>query len=268
MNDELARTSQMLLPRFDTGWWSRYELRGGMASLDYHRYVTALLWKLSHVLGGGVWAHQARRFSADWRQPPRLVPSAQSRRVYLLATGARSQVRLVFRVSKPAELTVQVGDTSATAWRPAGTHVLLWRPAAHTRSRVAPSISARDYAGNSAHAMLLPISVRRDTTPPVLRAQLIGNVLFWRARDALSTHLRGVLLSPGPRGGIRRTKLPHLGGAGVLSVIPPARLVVADDSGNIAQVGLAAFRQPAPSPRAADLPALRPAAHERLIWIR
>lgn len=268
MTDELARTSKVLLPRFDTGWWSRYELRGGPASLAYHRYVTALLWKLSHALHGSVWAHHAGRFRADWRQPPRLVPLAQTRHVYLRATGARSQARLVFRVSKPAELTVHMGDASATAWRPAGRHVLLWRPAVRTPSSVTASISATDYAGNSAHAKLLPVGVRRDTAPPVLRTQLIGNALFWWARDALSPHLRVVLLSPEPRGGIRRTALPHPGGGGVLAVVPPARLVVADGSGNIAQVGVAAYGVQAPSPRAADLPALRPAARERLIWVR
>jgi len=56
---ELADSSRLLLPRFDTGWWSRYELSGGNAPIDYHRYVTPLPWRLARTSGSTVWARQA-----------------------------------------------------------------------------------------------------------------------------------------------------------------------------------------------------------------
>jgi hypothetical protein len=260
----LAQSSRLLLPRFDTGWWSRYELSGGNAPIDYHRYVTALLWKLARTYGGGVWARQAQRFRVDWRQPPQLAVRPPRRRVYLLSSGEHAQVSLVFSVSKPAELTVRVGDVSVTAWRSAGRHILLWRPGAHTRSAVTGSVSAVDYASNVSATSTPAIQVRRDTTPPTVEAQLVGNALFWRAHDRLSRRLRGKLL--GPSG----TELREMGQFGVMSVVPGAPrawLLVADGSGNTTRVRLAGSSlQP---PRGArSLSALRPPAREALIWIR
>jgi len=261
---ELADSSRLLLPRFDTGWWSRYELSGGNAPIDYHRYVTSLLWRLARTSGSTVWARQAERFRVDWRQPPQLAIRPPPRRLYLLSSEEHAQLSLVFSVSKPAVLTVRVGAVSVTARRPAGRHVLLWRPGAHTRSTVGASVSAVDYAGNASKASTHAIQVRRDTTPPAVEAQLLGHALFWRASDHLSRRLRGVLL------GAARTELPDMRESGVLSVVPqapPAWLVVADSSGNTARVRLS--RSPvARPPRAFALPALRPPPHEALIWIQ
>ena len=265
LTNRLAQSSRLLLPRFDTGWWSRYELSGGNAPIDYHRYVTSLLWKLARTFGGGVWARQAQRFRVDSRRPPALSVLPPRRRVYLLSTGRHAQVSLVFVVSKPAMLTVRVGSVSATAWRPAGRHVLLWRPGAHTRPVVTARISAVDYAGNRGSASSRAIQVRRDTTPPVVEAQRIGDALFWRARDRLSRHLRGVLLGPG------RTELRDLRPSGVRSILPgpapPAWLLVADSSGNTARVRLSGSTVAAArGPR--GLPALGPPSREALIWVR
>jgi hypothetical protein len=267
LTGKLAQSSRLLLPRFDTGWWSRYALSGGNAPVDYHRYVTSLLWKLARTFGGGVWARQAQRFRVDLRQPPALSVLPPRRRVYLRSSGRHAQVSLVFDVSKPAVLTVRVGDASVTAWRPAGRHVLLWRPGARTRPTVTAAISAVDYAGNRGSASPAAIQVRRDTAPPVVDARLVGNVLFWRASDRLSRHLRGVLL------GQERTELGELRPSGVRSIpagaappaeVPAAWLLVADDSGNTARVRLSGSAGGAPR----RLPALRPPARETLIWVR
>jgi hypothetical protein len=263
---ELAHSSQVLLPRFDTGWWSRYELSGGNAPVGYHRYVTSLLWKLSRTFGGLVWARQAQRFRSDLRQPPSISVLPPRRRVYLLSSGRHAQVSVVFTVSKPAVLTARVGDVSTTAWWPAGRHVLLWRPGLHTPSTVKATISAVDFAGNRTTLSTRAIQVRRDRTPPVVHAQLIGDVLFWRGHDRLSRHLRGTLLGPGGR-----TKLPDLAPSGVRSLVPwsapPVWLLVADSSGNTARVRLSGptagrLRPPI------RLPALKPATREVLTWVR
>jgi hypothetical protein len=262
LTGELAQSSRLLLPRFDTGWWSRYALSGGNASMDYHRYVTSLLWKLARTFGGGVWARQAERFRVDWREPPALSVVPPRRRVYLLSSGRHAQVSLVFTVSKPAVVTVRVGAASVTGWRRAGRHVLLWRPGAQTRPSVSATISAVDYAGNRAAASTRTIQIHRDTTSPVVHAQLIGDALFWQARDRLSEHLRGALVGSG------RTELGALAPSGVRSVLPSATrvawLLVADSSGNTARVRLS--RSAAGQPL--GLPALRPPARPTLIWVR
>jgi hypothetical protein len=266
LTDELAQSSRLLLPRFDTGWWSRYELSGGNAPIDYHRYVTSLLWKLAHTLRGGPWARQAQRFSIDWRRPPVLTVLPPRRRVYLLSSGGNAQISLVLTVSKPAVLTVQVGDVSVTAWRPAGRHVLLWRPGAHTPSAVAAKISAVDYAGNRSSASTRVIQVRRDTTPPVVEAELVGDALFWRARDRLSRHLRGMLLGSG------RVELRDLAPSGIRAILPgtapPTWLLVADSSGNTVPVRLSGSPTAAPTVRLPRLRARRPPARAALIWVR
>lgn len=264
LTQELAESSRMLLPRFDTGWWSRYELSGGNAPLDYHRYVTVLLWKVARTFGGALWAREAQRFRFDWRQPPALSVLPPRRMVYLLSSGRHAQISLVFTVSKPAVLTIRIGDVSATAWRPAGRHLLLWRPGAQTRSAVTATISAVDLAGNRTSVATDSIQVHRDTTPPAVDAQLVGDVLFWRARDQLSHHLRGVLLGPG------RTELRNVAHSGVRSLLPgtvhPTWLLVADSAGNTARVRLSESTPAAQQPP--RLPALTPPTREALIWVR
>ncbi len=266
LTDELARSSRLLLPRFDTGWWSRYELSGGNAPIDYHRYVTSLLWKLARAFGDHVWARQAQRFRIDLRQPPSISVLPPRRRVYLLSSGRHAQINVVFTLSKPAKVTARIGDVSTTAWRPAGRHVLLWRPGAHTLSTVNATISAVDYAGNRTSSATSTIQVRRDNTPPVARAQHIGRVLFWKARDRLSRHLRGELLQPG-----EQTELRDLAPSGMQSVLPgappPTGLLVADNSGNTARISLTAPTT-APPRLPPRLPTLKPPSREALTWIR
>ena len=267
--DELARTSQQLLPAFDSGWWSRYELGGGNAPLDYHRYVTSLLWKLAHAFAGGPWARQARRFSADWREPPHLSIRESTGPVYLRASGPRAIERLEIFLSKPATLTVRLGSSSVTGWRAAGSHVVLWRPSEHTQATVAATISATDYAGNHAEAAPPPIKVLHDTTPPLVRAQLIGDLLFWRASDELSPQLRGLVLFPNGR---RAMALPKLDRSGALALTPdaqpPAWLVVADNSGNTTRIELTDSSMPPPPHRLPTMAPLPTRTKETLIWIR
>lgn len=261
LSGALAQSSRLLLPRFDTGWWSRYELAGGDSPLGYHQFVTSLLWKLARTFGGGVWARQAKRFRFDWRQPPAISFAPPRRSVYLLSSGRHAQASIVFKVSKPAVLTVRVGGVSSTAWRSAGRHVLLWRPGAFTRPTVRAAISAVDRVGNRGTASSRVIQVRRDTTPPVVHAQRIGNVVFWRATDQLSPHLRGMLVGQG------QARLAPLAASGACGLVPgappPAWLLVADSSGNTTRVRLSDSIAGAPP----WLPSLRPPAHAALMWV-
>jgi D-glucuronyl C5-epimerase C-terminus len=266
LTGELAHSSRLLLPRFDTGWWSRYELWGANAPIEYHKYVTSLLWKLARAFGDALWARQAQRFRIDLRQPPSISVLPPRRSVYLLSSGRNAQISVVFTLSKPAKVTARIGAVSTTAWRPAGRHVLLWRPGAHTFSTVNATISAVDFAGNRTSSSASTIRVERDTTPPIVRAQLIGNVLFWKARDRLSRHLRGELFQPG-----RQTQPQDLAPSGVQLLLagapPPTWLLVADDSGNTARIRLNdATTVPPRLP--SRLPRLKLPTREALTWVR
>src|SRR5204863_10213068 len=67
---KLERTAAALLPRFDTGAWSLYSLRGGESTLSYHDYVIGLLRKLATRTSDPVWAAAADRFAAYETEPP------------------------------------------------------------------------------------------------------------------------------------------------------------------------------------------------------
>lgn len=60
---QLTRATKTLLPRFDTGRWSRYELGGGEALLHYHLYHVALLRKLAADTGDSFWRAWATRWA-------------------------------------------------------------------------------------------------------------------------------------------------------------------------------------------------------------
>jgi peptidoglycan hydrolase-like protein with peptidoglycan-binding domain len=67
--DQLDTALHRLLPRFDTGCWSRYSLGGAPASRSYHAYHVQLLRRLFSVTGDPLWRRYADRFGRDLRAP-------------------------------------------------------------------------------------------------------------------------------------------------------------------------------------------------------
>jgi len=59
----LDRATRGLLPRFDTGCWSRYLLGGGAASRHYHEYHVALLKLLAAKTEATVYRDAATRWA-------------------------------------------------------------------------------------------------------------------------------------------------------------------------------------------------------------
>jgi hypothetical protein len=57
------RAAARLLPRFDTGSWSLYSLRGSPAPVSYHLYVVKLLGQLAERTGMLIWRRYERRFA-------------------------------------------------------------------------------------------------------------------------------------------------------------------------------------------------------------
>jgi hypothetical protein len=62
---ELETAARRLLPRFDTGCWSRYSLGGALASPHYHAYHIVLLRRIARVTGERSWAAMADRWRRD-----------------------------------------------------------------------------------------------------------------------------------------------------------------------------------------------------------
>src|SRR6185312_7541714 len=62
MATRLTAAARALLPKFDTGYWSLYSLKGDESPLDYHDYVIGLLRKLKARTGDTVWQKAADRF--------------------------------------------------------------------------------------------------------------------------------------------------------------------------------------------------------------
>jgi hypothetical protein len=61
--NDLVVAARRLLPRFDMGCWSRYELGGAAASLRYHTYHVELLRQLATTHPAPIWRQTSLRWS-------------------------------------------------------------------------------------------------------------------------------------------------------------------------------------------------------------
>ncbi|MGH3029503.1 MAG: D-glucuronyl C5-epimerase family protein, partial [Gaiellaceae bacterium] len=59
----MTAAARALLPRFDTGCWSRYSLDGALASTSYHTYHVSLLRQLARRTGDAVWSETTARWN-------------------------------------------------------------------------------------------------------------------------------------------------------------------------------------------------------------
>jgi len=242
---DLRRTARVLLPRFDTGSWSRYALGGGAATLEYHSYVTALLWKLSARQAGGRWRVYANRFSKYRRLPPVLRRGRPAPEVLPVLDGYRDFAPVGFWLSKPATVTFQIAGTRTSQWFERGWRTFYWWPEAVEPGRYPVWATATDRGGNATLLGLPWVHVGEDTEPPDVRVSLDGHRLEWRASDPKSPWFE-VRLERLVDGRVKRRTLgrfKRLGAARLAS--PPTRfgtitVVVADSSGNVSRIPLCA----------------------------
>ncbi len=108
----LTDSARTLLPRFDTGYWSLYSLKGDESSLDYHDYVVALLGKIGTRTGEPAWKEVADRFRAYETQPPLIRPRAGA------ADGLPQARRRVPRRGGDQLLALEALDGHAAGRRP------------------------------------------------------------------------------------------------------------------------------------------------------
>lgn len=245
----LKRSSALMLPRFDTRYWSLYSL-GRESPLKYHLYVIGLLKKLGARTGEPLWTRTATRFERYTKEPPRFALGKAVPVLYPWPTdGFRDEARLVFWVSKISTVTLHVGGERHVFSLTKGWHSYVWRPGARRPRVYRPFVSAVDLAGNRGAAALRPVVIEIDRAPPELKARVSGRRLFWRGVDKgtpwlrLTVRLRrgdarrALALGIRPLSGSLRLRLPR----GRWRAI----LIASDSSGNRAR----AFLGPIPTPR-------------------
>jgi D-glucuronyl C5-epimerase-like protein len=198
--NRLESAAKAFLPRFDTGDWSLYELRGYHASLGYEQYVTELLQKLAAQTADPYWVDAAQRFQdylgapkvEEGTLPPTLYPHPQD--------GWLDAASIPITLSQRSSLTVSVGGKVLTYRLGRGTHTLTWTPPPALAPGTYPvTVSAVSYVGRRSTVHLAPIVVAWDTSPPQnLQAQIAGSTLTWQAVDpgTPSLHLVVELVDP------------------------------------------------------------------------
>jgi D-glucuronyl C5-epimerase C-terminus len=223
----MAAAARAFLPRFDTGDWSLYELRGPHASLDYEQYVTTLLARLAAQTQDSFWADAAQRFQhylgapqlTEGTPPPTLYPQPQD--------GWLDTASIPITVSQRSSVTVTIAGKVFTYRLGGGTHVLTWVPPPTLAPGTYPvTVSAISYVGRRATVHLQPVVVAWDTAAPSFPQlpQLQGTTLSWQATDPGTPwlHLVVQLLDPAGVSAPQTIDLGQLPVAGSAQVALPA----------------------------------------------
>jgi len=188
--NQLLQAAKAMLPRFDTGHWSRYSL-GVESSLHYQDFVIGLLKALAKRTGDTTWSDAATRFALYETEPPLMTGPTMTRVVYPRPEdGVRDALVVRFWLSKVSKVALVVGGKAVDGYTwSGGWHTFRWTPL-----RLAPgTYPVRLVAssnGNPGETDLGSLEVARDTTPPVLAAAKAGGRVYWHAKDAESACCR------------------------------------------------------------------------------
>ena len=190
-SNRLLTAAKTMLPRFDTGYWSRYEL-GVESSLHYQDYVIELLRLLATRTGEAVWADEAQRLELYETEPPLMTGPSVTRVVYPRPEdGVRDALVVRFWLSKGAKVVLVVHGKAVDGYRWAGG----WHSFRFTPLELAPGtypvrLVASSLDGIPGATDLGSFSVMRDTTPPSFSAAKGRSRVFWRAKDGESACCR------------------------------------------------------------------------------
>jgi hypothetical protein len=178
-------SAQAMLPRFDTGDWSLYELGGAYATKEYQLFVTQLLAKLAAKTQDPFWVDASQRFHGYYYDPPAITPGPPPAPIYPQPLdGFLDVAQIPITLSQNASVTLAVAGQVTTYRLTRGDHTLTWTPPDGLAAGTYPaSISATNRAGRRSTVKLTPIVVAWDTAPPVITAQLQAGTLTWQASD-------------------------------------------------------------------------------------
>ena len=243
--DGLLAAAKAMLPRFDTGYWSRYSL-GAQSDLNHQDYVVSLLKLLGTRTADPTWTDMADKIAAYETQPPALTGAQVTRIVYPRPLdGVRDDLTVRFWLSKPSRVVLVVDGKAVDGFKwYGGWHTFSWTPRNLGFGAHDVRLSAQSVDGNAATTDLGSFTVARDTTPPTLAASAAHGGVYWRANDSLSAccSVRLVL-----RHGAKSLVLAFARARGT-AVIPAgawnATLIAMDAAGNAAthELGLVAGR--------------------------
>jgi hypothetical protein len=187
----LLEAARAMLPRFDTGHWSRYSLRVE-SDLHYQDYVISLLKTLARRTGDAAWTDAATRFELYESQPPLLTGPSATRVVYPRPQdGVRDDLVVRFWLSKISQVVLVVDGKAVDGytWH-GGWHTFRWTRPTLAVGEHTVRLVARDPNGNPGATDVGSFAVERDVSPPALAASKAGSRVFWRAKDGESACCR------------------------------------------------------------------------------
>jgi hypothetical protein len=156
----LITSAQVLLPSFDTGYWSLYSLHGDDSPLHYHDYVIALLRRLAARTGDASWSETADRFYTYESQPPVLrvgrLPKTLPR---------RHKAPIRFWLSKLSTVTLRVGKTVVSETLGHGSHTFVWKPRNALPGTYHPRLTAVPVMGPRVEKALPPVRIAHGKAP-------------------------------------------------------------------------------------------------------
>jgi len=241
--DGLLAAAKTMLPRFDTGYWSRYSL-GAQSDLNHQDYVISLLKLLGTRTEDPIWTDMADRISEYETQPPALTGAQVTRVVYPRPLdGVRDNLTVRFWLSKPSRVLLVVDGNAVDGFKwYGGWHTFTWTPRRLGFGEHEVRLSAQSVDGNTASADLGSFTVARDTTPPTLSAAAAHGRVYWRAKDPFSACCSVRLVLRHGAGSLVLASARARGAAAIPAGTWNATLVAKDAAGNAAtrELGLVA----------------------------
>jgi hypothetical protein len=245
---QLRAAAAALLPKFDTGAWTLYALGANESTLDYQRYVVALLKRIGARNKDPFWTDYGNKFAAYEDVPPVVTPGAAGPAVYPRPVdGWRDNAEIRFTLSKISRVTVKVGSARQTLLVSRGQKAVELYPGRVPAGTYPVTVSATDLAGNRADVELPALTVKVDRTPPAVTARLVGKRLVWRGRDAETPwlDLRLQLVNDYHQGRVVSLGKKPLRGS--MRLVPKpgvwhTTLVVRDSTGNRTEVPIGVLR--------------------------
>jgi hypothetical protein len=177
-------SAQAMLPRFDTGDWSLYELGGAYATKEYELFVTQILAKLAARTQDPYWADASARFHGYYYDPPVVTPGPPPPTIYPQPLdGFLDAAPIPITLSQNASVTLAVAGKVSTFRVSRGAHTLTWTPPEGLAPGTYPvQIAATNRAGRKSTVKLPPVVVALDAAPAIT-AQLQPGLLVWQGND-------------------------------------------------------------------------------------
>ena len=183
--DTMKAATETMLPQFDTGDWSLYELGGFYAPKSYQLFVTQLLQKLAKRTQEPFWLDAYARFRSYYYDPPVVTQTTPTVPTYL-----PGPVQIQVDLSQKASLTLAVGGRLSTYKLQRGPQTITWTPPADMQpGTYQAQIAAKNYAGRTKTTRLAPIELRSAAAPSPVEAHLEGTTLVWASSDTTTPWL-------------------------------------------------------------------------------